>query len=202
MNKINKVIILKVLLFTFIICWQASLSAKTISKSLAENTNNQPKEASMPDTPLAIQKAIVIQIEVVELTDNSGLTYIGGKVSEADLERYLCQMQKILGDDFTRYRQYQSERDLHTFHMTLINPYEYQSVKKDVAIGTILSVSLSGLGRVNIKDKTTYFVVAQSSQATKYRQNLLLSDKDFHVTLGFYPSDIYGVNKGITTLIK
>ncbi|KGJ92721.1 hypothetical protein [Colwellia psychrerythraea] len=202
MNEINKVTILKVFLFTFIICWQASLSAKTINKFLAENTNNHPKEAPMSDTPLAIQKALVIQLEVIKLTDNSGLTYIGGKVSEDDLERYLCQMQKILGDDFTRYRQYQSERDLHTFHMTLINPYEYQSVTKDVAIGTILSVSLRGLGRVSRKDKTTYFVVAQSSLATKYRQNLRLPDKDFHVTLGFYPSDIYGVNKGVTTLIK
>lgn len=202
MKKINFIANLKNVLCTFIIFWQASLSANTIIKPMAGNTNIQSKEAPMSDTDLAIPKALVIQIEIVKLTDNSGLTYVGGKVNAADLELYLSQMKKILGDDFTRYRQYQSERDHQTFHMTLINPYEYQSVTKEIAIGTKLSVSLRGLGRVNIKDKTTYFVVAQSPQATSYRQNLLLTDKDFHVTLGFYPSDIYGVNKGVATLIK
>ena len=143
-----------------------------------------------------------IQIELVKLTDNSGLTYVGGKVNAADLDVYLSQMKQILGDDFTLYRQYQSNRDHHTFHMTLINPYEYQTLKKPVAIGTNLSVSLRGLARVSVDDKTAYFVVAQSMQAKSYRQSLVLTDKDFHVTLGFYPSDVYGVNKGIETLIK
>ena len=202
MNEVNFIANLKNVLFTFIIFWQASLSANTIIKPMAGNTNIQSKEAIMSDTALAIPKALVIQIEIVKLMDNSGLTYVGGKVNAAALELYLSQMKKILGDDFARYRQYQSERDHQTFHMTLINPYEYQSVTKEIDIGTKLSVSLRGLGRVNIKDKTTYFVVAQSPQATSYRQNLLLTDKDFHVTLGFYPSDIYGVNKDVTTLNK
>ena len=34
------------------------------------------------------------------------------------------------------------------------------------------------------------------------RQNLLLKNKDFHVTLGFYPDDVYGVGKGRDTLIN
>ena len=202
MKKINNMANFKGVLLTLIIFWQATLSANTLPESLAENTNNQPIEVPMSDSVLALKKALVIQLEIVELTDNSGLTYVGGKVNAADLELYLSQMKKILSDDFTRYRQHQSERDHQTFHMTLINPYEYQSVTKEIDIGTILSVSLSGLGRVSIKDKTTYFVVAQSPQATSYRQHLMLPDKDFHITLGFYPSDIYGVDKGIATLIK
>ncbi len=202
MKKINNMANFKGVFLTLIIFWQATLSASTLPKSLAENSNNQPKEVLMSDTVQAVKKALVIQLEIVELTDNSGLTYVGGKVNAADLELYLSQMKKILGDDFIRYRQHQSERDHQTFHMTLINPYEYKTVTKEIDIGTMLSVSLSGLGRVSIKDKTTYFVVAQSPQATSYRQNLMLTDKDFHVTLGFYPNDIYGVSKGAATLIK
>jgi len=202
MKKINNIANFKGVLLTLIIFWQATLSANTLPKSLAEITNNQPKEVPMSDTVPTVKKALVIQLEIVELTDNSGLIYIGGKVNAADLELYLSQMKEILGDDFTRYRQYQSERDHQTFHMTLINPYEYKSVTKEIDIGTILSVSLSGLGRVSKNDKTTYFVVAQSPQASSYRQNLMLTDKDFHVTLGFYPNDIYGVSKGIATIIK
>ena len=202
MKKINKMANFKGAFLTLIIFWQAILSANTLPKSLAENSNNQPKEALMSDTVKAVKKALVIQLEIVELTDNGGLTYVGGKVNAADLELYLSQMKKILGDDFTRYRQHQSERDHQTFHMTLINPYEYKTVTKEIDIGTMLSVSLSGLGRVSKNKKTTYFVVAQSPQATSYRQNLMLTNKDFHVTLGFYPNDIYGVSKGVATLIK
>lgn len=143
-----------------------------------------------------------IQIEIVELTDNSGLIYIGGKVSAADLSPYLAKMKQIVGDNFPLYRQNQSARDHSTFHMTLINPYEYQLLKEKVELGALLSVSLQGLGRVMVKDKATYFVVAQSSQADLFRQRWGLTRKDFHITLGFNPNDIYGVSKGIESLIK
>lgn len=81
-------------LLTLIISWQATFSANTIAQSLAENSNNQPKEVPMSETVLAVKKTLVIQLEIVELTDNSGLTYIGGKVNAADLELYLSRMKK------------------------------------------------------------------------------------------------------------
>jgi hypothetical protein len=204
MNKLYGTTGFSKVLFTILILWQMNLSANTITDHLVDNIGNQIKEIPMPNIDVAVNntQGKFIQIKIVKLTDNSGLTYVGGKVSAADLDLYLSQMKKILGNNFARYRQYQSARDHQTFHMTLINPYEYQSLTKDAAIGTTLSVSLSGLGRVSIKDKTTYFVVAQSQQATAYRQSFLLANKDFHVTLGFYPSDIYGVNKGVESLIK
>ena len=204
MLKINDITRFKGVLFILLIFWQTSVFANTAPEYFVNNHDNQIEEIPMPDIGLALEKTLVklIQIETVELTDNSGLIYIGGKVNPADLELYLSKMKKILGDDFALYRQNQSARDHQSFHMTLVNPYEYQALKKDIAIGTTLSVSLKGLGRVILNEKTTYFVVAQSSQATNYRQNLVLSNKDFHVTLGFSPSDIYGVNKGIASLIK
>ncbi|PKI18062.1 hypothetical protein [Colwellia sp. 12G3] len=204
MKTINNIASLTGVLFTIVIFCQTSLAANTTSEYLVNNNDNQIKEELMPEIDAADKKTLVklIQIEIVKLTDNSGLTYVGGKVNPADLELYLSQMEKILGDDFALYRQNQSARDHQTFHMTLINPYEYQLLTKNIAIGSRLSVSLNGLGRVRQDDKTSYFVVAQSSQATSYRQGLVLSNKDFHVTLGFNPSDIYGVNKGIGSLIE
>jgi len=186
----------KCTLFTILLLCQTSLSANVLKGNSLSDSDKKIEKT--------VEEAVVrfIQIEPVKLTDNSGLTYIGGKVSSADLAPYLSQMKEILGDDFALYRQNQSARDHHTFHMTLINPYEYQSLTKDVTLGASLSVSLRGLARVNVKDKTTYFVVAQSSQATLFRQSLALNNKDFHVTLGFNPTDIYGVNKGIEALIK
>lgn len=187
-----------------VIIWQTCVFADTTIESLVESADNKMDEISMPDYTNKVKKILpkLIQIKVVELTDNSGLTYIGGRVKAADLELYLSKMKQILGDDFLLYRQHQSARDHQTFHITLINPYEYQRLAKSITIGESLSVSLSGLGRVTQDDKTTYFVVAQSLQAASYRQKLALTKKDFHVTLGFYPSDIYGVNKGVESLIE
>ena len=207
MQKINNIVSFQGILFTLAIFWQTSLTAQTITEHVMEKTANKIEKTQLTEfddveNETLKQTVKSIQIELVKLTDNSGLTYVGGKVNAADLDVYLSQMTQILGDDFTLYRQYQSNRDHHTFHMTLINPYEYQTLKKPVAIGTNLSVSLRGLARVSVDDKTAYFVVAQSAQAKSYRQSLVLTDKDFHVTLGFYPSDVYGVNKGIETLIK
>ena len=207
MQKINNIVSFQGILFTLAIFWQTSLTAQTITEHVMEKTANKVEKTQLTEfddveNETLKQTVKSIQIELVKLTDNSGLTYVGGKVNAADLDVYLSQMKQILGDDFTLYRQYQSNRDHHTFHMTLINPYEYQTLKKPVAIGTTLSVSLRGLARVSVDDKTAYFVVAQSMQAKSYRQSLVLTDKDFHVTLGFYPSDVYGVNKGIETLIK
>ena len=207
MQKINNIVSFQGILFTLAIFWQTSLTAQTITEHVMEKTANKVEKTQLTEfddveNETLKQTVKSIQIELVKLTDNSGLTYVGGKVNAADLDVYLSQMKQILGDDFTLYRQYQSNRDHHIFHMTLINPYEYQTLKKPVAIGTNLSVSLRGLARVSVDDKTAYFVVAQSMQAKSYRQSLVLTDKDFHVTLGFYPSDVYGVNKGIETLIK
>lgn len=204
MLKINNRVSFKGVLFTLVTFWQTSAFSNIIPKYLVDNNENKIEEIPMSDLNIALDKPLVklIQIEAVKLTDNSGLTYVGGKVNQADIELYLSQMKQILGDDYPLYRQNQSARDHQTFHMTLINPYEYQSLKKDITIGTTFSVSLGGLGRVILNDKTTYFVIVQSSQATRYRQNLRLNNKDFHVTLGFFPSDIYGVNKGIQSLIK
>ena len=207
MQKINNIVSFQGILFTLAIFWQTSLTAQTITEHVMEKTANKVEKTQLTEfddveNETLKQTVKSIQIELVKLTDNSGLTYVGGKVNAADLDVYLSQMKQILGDEFTLYREYQSNRDHHTFHMTLINPYEYQTLKKPVAIGTNLSVSLRGLARVSVDDKTAYFVVAQSMQAKSYRQSLVLTDKDFHVTLGFYPSDVYGVNKGIETLIK
>ncbi|MFQ3267213.1 MAG: hypothetical protein ACI9VO_001925 [Colwellia sp.] len=204
MLKINNRVSFKGVLFTLVIFWQTSAFSNIIPEYLVDNNENKIEEIPMSDLNIALDKPLVklIQIEAVKLTDNSGLTYVGGKVNQADIELYLSQMKQILDDDYPLYRQNQSARDHQTFHMTLINPYEYQSLKKDITIGTTFSVSLGGLGRVILNDKTTYFVIVQSSQATRYRQNLRLNNKDFHVTLGFFPSDIYGVNKGVQSLIK
>jgi len=146
----------------------------------------------------------ILSLEISELRDNSGLVYLGGKVSLADLSRYLEQLKTVLGEEqYAIYRRYQAVRDQQTFHITLVNPYEYQTINKtQLKLPKQFRVVLHGLGLVENDEQKSYFVVASSADGQFIRQNLLLKNKDFHVTLGFFPDDIYGVSKGQDTLIN
>lgn len=160
----------------------------------------QDNEVEQRTTSFSKQKSL--QITVTELRDNSGLVYLGGLVSKADLAAYLNDLEQILGDEFNQYRENQAKRDHGVFHLTLINPNEYQFIDKSkFALGEKLTITLLGLGKVIKNNQTSYFVVAQSSQGQFFRQQQILSAKDFHVTLGFSPTDIYGASKGIETLL-
>ena len=169
--------------------------AKALAVISKEVQLNEQSEKHLP-----IQKQVIAKI--TELTDNTGLVYLGAVVNKADLSPYLTQLAKHLGSEYKHYRQQQAKRDHQQFHMTLINPYEYQTIDTNKRMNTKnLKVTLLGLGKVSSGEKTTYYIVAQSDDGQLFRQKLVLKPKDFHVTLGFNPQDVYGVSKGIETLL-
>lgn len=187
---------------------------KPVAKSESVTTVRQQKLASLlkdSEQKNADNKNIqrIISGKVARLEDASGLKYVGIKVNQADIAVYLEQLKAILKDDFVQYRQHQAARDMNSFHLTLLSPNEFQYADQSkIPFGKQVSISLIGLGKVEQQAdkeqdaKATYFIVAKSAQAQFHRQTLALKPKDFHVTLGFKPSDIYGVRKGVDTLIS
>ncbi|MGB2741500.1 MAG: hypothetical protein WBC60_13210 [Cognaticolwellia sp.] len=167
-----------------------------LARALAQSSNQLATDEFNVDKTLTLK--------ISELKDNSGLVYLGGKVSAADLSRYLEQLKNEVGEEkYATYRQYQSIRDHQSFHVTLVNPYEYQTIDKlKLNLSTPFRVTLHGVGRVEKDNNKSYFVVASSSDGQYIRQGLLLKNKDFHVTLGFSPADVFGVSKGRDTLIN
>jgi len=144
-----------------------------------------------------------LTVKLVHLQDNQGLKYVGGIVHKKDLQPYLAQMKQQLTADFSGYRQNQVNRDHGEFHMTLINPYEYKEIDHNkITLGENITITFKGLARVSEEKKAAYFVVVQSSEAQLHRKQLGLKVKDFHVTLGFKPQDVYGVSKGTERLIN
>ena len=171
-------------------------NSSPLARALAQSSGQ------LSESPASENKILTLTIN--ELTDSSGLVYLGAKVSLADINEYLTQFRNEVGDDkYAMYRQYQSARDRHSFHVTLINPFEYQTINKEkLKLSQPFRVTLHGLGRVENTDKESYFVVASSRDGQFIRQELLLKNKDFHITLGFFPGDVYGVSKGRDTLIN
>ena len=177
-------------------------------KRALQSLNNAEQAASQSEN---IQKSI--RVKVTLLKDNQGQEYLGAIISRAELSPYLDQLEQLLGEEFAQYRALQSARDHQLFHMTLLSPPEYQLADKTLVDNLLapefnsnfssqLNVNLIGLGKVELEQQKTYFVVAQSNDAQLIRQRFLLPNKDFHVTLGFNPNDIYGIKKDSSTLIR
>jgi hypothetical protein len=159
-----------------------------------------------------------IKTHIVELSDSTGLVYIGAAIAPVDVAIYLTQLKNILGEQkFQQFRANQIARDQHGFHVTLINPFEYKKLiknNKKVTLGESISITLQGLGKVAITSSRavsgslkqdnaqSYFVIISSPDGDKFRQHYALKAKDFHVTLGFNPHDIYTLSKGIERLVK
>jgi hypothetical protein len=206
------------LLVTCVIAQTHSAIAVTLSGDLASESKTPVTQSTekastlaraMKQFPAQTEQNILhaektLTLDISELQDSSGLVYLGAEVTEVELSHYLSQLKDVLGEEhYAIYRQHQAARDHQSFHVTLVNPYEYQTINKEkLNISQKIRVTLHGLGKVEKEDKASYFVVASSSDGQFMRQNLLLKNKDFHVTLGFYPNDIYGVSKGRDTLIN
>ncbi|XQW86511.1 hypothetical protein ACOYR1_07255 [Thalassotalea piscium] len=189
-----------------------SLLAKTITEQLLDVEQSPQKSLPyiLPHQAKALKQMVpsdnvikTIEVKLTKLTDNQGLVYLGGVVNKAIVAVYLNQMKARLNEQYTSFRQNQMIRDHNEFHVTFINPYEYQKInKKDLIENQTFTVSLHGLGRVKKGDDETYFVVASSDQGQRFRETFLLDKKDFHVTLGFNPNDIYTERKNLDTLLK
>lgn len=201
-------------LFLLVLVWiaQVMLSANVAYANKVQFTDKQARALQSLSTDSQSKTTKSLRLKIAELHDNQGQKYLGALVSRAELLPYLTKMQQLLGDDFNHYRALQAARDKQLFHLTVLSPHEYQLADKGIISELLatdgshsllnkINVTLFGLGKVAKKNKTTFFVVVQSADAQLIRQRFILSAKDFHITLGFNPSDIYGIEKGLSTLV-
>lgn len=138
------------------------------------------------------------------LKDNTGLVYIGYPVDKQVIGHYLAQLEAHVGQKkYKRLRHNQAARDHDSFHITLINPFEHPDVKsinmKDIPP---IRFEFVGVGQAKNEKSETFFIVANSTKAQQVRASYQLKNKDFHVTLGFDKTDVFGVSKGVDALIK
>ncbi len=143
-------------------------------------------------------------LKASQLKDNSGLVYIGYDVDRKLIAPYLAQFKAHLGDEkFTIFRAGQAKRDHDSFHITLINPFEHPNVKDiDVSKLPEITFKFEGLGTASKGKDRTFFVVVSSEKAQQVRKQHGLKNKDLHVTVGFDAKDVFGVSKGMDSLME
>lgn len=212
-NPDSKKVSFNLSLLLFLLVVQVAFAFNVSYAHKIELTDKQARALQSLSTETQSKTTKSLRLKITVLQDNQGQKYLGALVSRAELLPYLTQLQQLLTEDFNHYRALQASRDHQLFHLTILSPREYQLADKalvdklltpDVShsFSSQLNVTLFGLGKVTQENSTTFFVVAQSADAQLIRQRFILSAKDFHITLGFNPSDIYGVNKGLSTLIN
>lgn len=214
-NKISHFFSVTIVMTTFmtqaVMATSIGAQADTIQQNLTVTKEHKATPLARMMSQSASESSVdeshtdkTLRLAISELKDSSGLVYFGGKVSEAELSHYLSALKNELGEEqYATFRQLQAARDHQSFHVTLINPYEYQTIDKEkLNLSQNFSVTLHGLGTAEKAGKRSYFVVASSADGQFIRHKLLLKNKDFHITLGFSPTDVFGVSKGRDTLIK
>jgi len=154
-------------------------------------------------TFLLLSCKVMASSPVEVLKDREGLVYLGCNIRVEKILPYLKRLKAEVGTKkYLNLRAHQARRDLQSFHVTLVNPFELKEIDREKALSaTPCEFEWLGLGSVKKDSAASYFVVLESSRAQSYRESLGLKRKDFHVTLGFEPTDIYGVNKGKSTLL-
>lgn len=209
----NKKIFSSLSLLFILLLAQTAFLVNVVYANEVQLTEKQARALQSLNTRSQNQATKSIRLKITELQDNQGQKYLGALVSRAELLPYLNQLQQLLAEDFNHYRALQAARDHQLFHLTILSPQEYQLADKALveqllapgfnqSFSSQLNVILLGLGKAEQGEKSSYYVVAQSADAQLIRQRFLVQAKDFHITLGFNPSDIYGVKKDSSTLIN
>ena len=126
--------------------------------------------------------------------------YLGLRFYPYELEEALNCFRQLVGkEDFEIYSHYRQLRDGDNYHITFAPRFEYEQLGS--VEGIVVEVKFQGIGKIEQEKKTTFFIIAQSEDLNQIRRQAGLEPKDFHLTLGFNPKDIYGVSKGIETMI-
>lgn len=150
--------------------------------------------------PLILKKFRVLQ-GIIQIIEHSEF-YLAVDVPASEVDCYLKLMQQILpASDFDTYLSNQQTRDEQKYHITVINPIEYNAESHCELVGNMVTYSLIGLGRVTHDGEDVFFIVAESLDIENLRQQLQLPARDFHVTLGFKNNDIHDVTKDRSTLL-
>lgn len=208
----NLFLLLLFLVAQIFFTYKIAYANNVIKANKIQLTDKQARALQSLNAESQSQTTKSLRLKITALQDNQGQKYLGALVNRADLLPYLTQLEKLLKEKFNKYRTLQAARDHQLFHLTILSPKEYQLADKTIiekllspdfnrSFSSQLNVTLLGLGKVVQDNKESFFVVAKSADAQLIRQRFILPHKDFHITLGFNPSDIYGVTKDRSTLI-
>lgn len=142
------------------------------------------------------------------LKDSIGSNYLGLKIPDDSIKKYLDKLKDILGEEaYIEYTTNQQNRDHNSYHSTVVNVMDYNRLSSEYGVNKFINslevvfeteiddFKMLGLGSASRNENTTYFVVCESEKLKIIRERYKLPEHDFHITLGFKHKDVFGVRK-------
>jgi hypothetical protein len=138
--------------------------------------------------------------------------YIGIKIPNEIVQPYLNFLKEEIGEDnYALYTENQQKRDRGDYHITVLNVMEFNKLNKELGMDKFVNsldavfkyeiddLKLKGVGTATKNENRAYFIVCESEKLNAIRIRYELEPRDFHVTLGFSPRDVFGVRKNEVT---
>jgi len=142
------------------------------------------------------------------LKDIAGNNYLGLIIDGGIVEPFLTKLKEVLDEDnYLKYTKLQKERDHGSWHITVINVMDYNRLSKEMGMDKFINslesifkypiddLHMLGIGTATKSTNSAYFVVCESEKLKSIRNRFKLNEHDFHITLGFYSKDVFGVRK-------
>lgn len=141
------------------------------------------------------------------IRDTIGNNYLGINIPNGEVQPFLNKLESILGDKYEDYTRYQQNRDGGKYHITVINVMDYNRLSKEMGMDKFVNslesvfkypiddLKFMGIGTAEKNGNRAYFIVCKSEKLEQIRKKYNLPEHDFHVTLGFFHKDVFGVRK-------
>ncbi len=141
------------------------------------------------------------------LKDSIGNNYLGIPFGQNVIIPFLSKLKEFIPEEYQIYIENQQKRDHDSYHCTVINVMEYNSISKSMGMSKFISslsdvlsfeiddLKMMGIGSASRNENKSFFIVCKSEKLNSIRSKYNLLPYDFHITIGFKWRDVFGVRK-------
>lgn len=141
---------------------------------------------------------------ITHIPDGIGNNSLGINMPDSVIHPYLNTLEELIGqDDFIKFTKQVGGN----YHIPVIEIGDYLNLLRGMGIDNFLKsldpilkyeiddLKMLGIGTATRGVNRSYFIVCESEKLQAVRKRFLLDSYDFHITIGFYPADVFGVPK-------
>lgn len=149
-------------------------------------------------------------MKIQKIKDINNNNYIGidinpinRDINGVSLSDILSKFISLIDDPFNKLINLLN-RNNGKFHITIMNVPEFNRKQdsKSVIGNDINDIIFKGIGSITKDDMVTYFIIVESNMLNSIRQQFDLTQKDFHITIGFSHKDLFNSRKNIPNIFS
>jgi len=134
--------------------------------------------------------------EVVKNKSRSNNDFLSIDVPEKYIAKYRKQMlTKFYPKSINDLENCRVSKNGESYHITVIQPHSYKNEYDEVFLEKSFWLQFKGLGYDVSDTNRAVYVECNCKELNKIRRSIGLKERGFHVTLGFFPMDIFNIRK-------